>query len=200
MRFNGVTVETSRLDKQDVLSLLQSSLESGEPFATEFNNTIVKPLARKIERRIRVTDIAVDGKRIGKQIEDALITSSKTSTDTATKAIDDTLDRISTSFQKNTKSVGADVNIGSLFGQTPAMSKLVNFRYQNLLWDTLGKIKKGLPPKIELSKDKNKNLTLKDLLNVNPKTSKMTSVMWNGLQQKLLFKAYKAVNDVKFTL
>ena len=54
----GTSVERTSITSSDIIELLNSSLQQGEPFASEFTERVIKPLAKKIESKIYVSSIS----------------------------------------------------------------------------------------------------------------------------------------------
>jgi len=246
----NITAEPMRLEQDDVVALIRESLQQGEPFTTEFNKRVIIPLTQKIERSVRVSEVLVDGKKVGEQITQQLSDSTEKSVNQATQSIDkqfkdfaksfdipqikidvdaDSLseqlnDNISNGIDASTrdsfsklsgtiknrvediaknldkkKEVDFSINVNSLFGQTPQMSKLVSFRYQEVLWKMLGKIHKKLTSDV-VEFDKEKPLQLKDLLGSNKQMGTIVNFRYQEILWKLLNKMDRATKGVEFKL
>jgi hypothetical protein len=70
------SVERSAINKDDIMQLLNTAIESGEPFAIDFAKKIAGPLAEKIDQRTFTSELKIDGEGIGKHLTNTIIAQS----------------------------------------------------------------------------------------------------------------------------
>ena len=211
---NEIKVERTSLTSEDVYSLLKETLASNELFASEFKKRIIVPLTNEIGRKIRVSEININGKQVGEQITRDLSEAAEQSTKKAAKTIDkeirDGTKDIGKKIQvsdikivvdekalnrKLNKNIG--ISVDDALGKTPEIKKL-SAKYQKILEDVVGDLQKSQPRKFELGKKGIINLG--DFLGVDPRSYLLTRLNWNSLQNSILQKASRAVRDTEFDL
>jgi len=84
---DGTSVERVAIGADDIMELLKSSLSEGGPFATEFTQRVIKPLAKKIESKLYVSAVEVDGANLGEYINDTLKSQSQDAIDSSANTL-----------------------------------------------------------------------------------------------------------------
>lgn len=97
--FDNIEVNRDAITKDDILKLFTDALKLGDPFVSEFNRRVVVPIAQKIENRVKVTPINVDGDEFGEYLIETLKGTSEKSTKSAGKTIGKTISSFADSFK-----------------------------------------------------------------------------------------------------
>lgn len=192
---SNTSIDRTTISKDDVLRLLEAGLEKGDPFATEFNERVVGPLARKIESRIHVTSVEVDGSDLGQHI-------SKTFKDTITQPTEKVAVSMGKSFDVLNKSFGTQLNqiarkknlidIPDFISPDYHRQRRLKTNWQRLQNKVLVHARKAVDDSgVKLSS----GLRVGDLL-VPRDPNRRYKRQWQRLQNKILSKAEDAVQDL----
>ena len=127
---NNAAASPTVLSSKDIFKLISASLKEGEPFATEFNDRVIAPLAKKIGAKLVVTDVVVDGKDIGKQVTKTIQTQLNAQVksklfSSLTKYVDD-LSKPSTT--------ATTLNLTTILGMPPEKGAILQLKYKLLQW------------------------------------------------------------------
>jgi len=127
----GTSVERTSITASDIIELLNSSLQQGEPFASEFTERVIKPLAKKIESKINVSSIKVDGASIGEYITETLKTGSEDAVKSGSKKLADQFKDID--FSKSLKDIDLSKSFEKLDLQLKPVLDLKNLDLNKIL-------------------------------------------------------------------
>jgi hypothetical protein len=145
----GVVDGSQDINKSDILRLLEIGLKENQPFAKHFADTILRELQRKLKGlQIQSSAIEIDGKSIGEDISKQIKTDLEKDVAAASKAVGDKLKKASESSDKVSSE---PVNIASLLGQTPKMSKVASVKFNKITSELLDRLSRGMPDKIDFS-------------------------------------------------
>jgi len=194
----GTSVERTSITSSDIIELLNSSLQQGEPFASEFTERVIKPLAKKIESKIYVSSIEVDGASIGKYITDTLKTDSEDAVKSGSKKLADQFRDID--FSQSLKNIDISKSFENLDLQLKPVLDLKNLDLNKILGAQAGEADKN-----QMSDLRSKFLSsigshvddivkqigekgtfnISSLFGSNPKTDILTTWRYNRLVSKL---------------
>lgn len=206
---NQVPVEHTEIGTDEIMQLLNSSLEKGEPFASEFNKRVIIPLTDKINQKIYVTNIKVDGEQIGSYITDSLQKQTDDAIKSTSKDISKKLDSLpdSLNFKKD-----SNLDLKSMLGIGDKKSSLLTtHKWNKLQRDIIEKARKAVEQatfKLHIADSTKKvtgsgnhYITLKDFLGMDRAySSPALTWKWHGLQYDIIKKAKEAVGKVDFAL
>lgn len=219
-----LNVERTVVSEQDILSLLKDSFKNNELFAKEFNQRVIIPLTQKIERKIRVSDIVIDGKKFGESVIEDLTEKTIDSVDKMAENINDQLEKapnikiefntdklskdLSDSLQKETKSpikqFGKDllksatgISFDKFFDQTPASTKKMSKQYQRVLEGFLTNLEKAVKTQ-PLNINTKNGFNIGQILGDTPAMGISTWRKWDQTKRVLLKKVSDSADKFKF--
>lgn len=173
----SASVEKTEIKANDIIEMINSSLDKGEPFATEFKEKVIKPLADKINKKIEVTPIKVDGKSIGSHIN-------KIFQEQTEKSAKSSVDQFKNKLSK--LSITANLNLSSLLGQEPEKGLILSTKYKVLQWKLFGALSTNINKIISNSTNNRVLLNISSILGQTPDKDVLTSLRLKSLQWKLI--------------
>lgn len=184
--FLSQTVDRTTITKDDVMRLLEASLEKGEPFATEFNDRVISPLARKLENRMNVSPVTVDGEGLGKHITNSLKAATEDPTKETSikirKQFDSFTSAISDQIKKASKQ---ELDIPTFFPVSKKRQDTVVIEWSNLQDQLLQSVSKSVQRiEYDLKESKPDIFIPKDLLDrYHPKWKRLQDDIFSNIQE-----------------
>ena len=202
----NTSIQQMSLNKDDVMDLLKDSLDKGEPFASEFASKVIRPLADKINQKISVSELRVDGSSIGELItkvltertEEALDDSADKYHKAIAKVSDKLIDGVERDSAKRAKS-SMDIN-SILTGVSENDDVITKLKWMDLRWTVFKKAKDYTKSITFETNDATGNevFDLHRLLGETPKSGYLMTKRWNTVRSNILDKVSDYVADISF--
>lgn len=192
------TVDQHTITKNDLLHLLDKSLEQGEPFATAFNDAVINPLARKLGNRLSVSPIQVDGTSIGEHINQTLKQSTTEPAQKISARLGKEFDVLGNAFAKQVRTVANQKNvvkIPSFISPSARRDQKITAEWQKLQRIVLQHANKAVR---KTGIDLRSGIDAQSLI-VPQELSFSNRRRWQELQSKLLKRAQKAADQIDLT-
>ena len=158
---NKQSIDRANINKDDIIGLINASLEQGEPFATEFNQKVIKPLASKIDSRIHVTPVNVDGASIGQHISQTLKDGVQKPVEEVSARLDDKFNRLVSDITSGVEKLSNQKDalaIPDIIPVKKSQQEKINREWVALQKDVIAKTKKiSIPTPPALSPGKAKD-------------------------------------------